>query len=101
MLFDDIGRVMLPEEMKTEKFNTLPLEEQNLILRDVLTNLYHDYNKLVEIIFDMQNNMRLMNEYMDDNECKIHSHISYIEDRVSKHVDSVHSCLIIGKDKKE
>lgn len=101
MLFDDVGGIMLPEEIQTEKFNKLSVEEQNLILRDALTHLYYDYNKLVEIVFDLQNNIRLMNEYLDDNECKIHSQISYMDEKISKHVGSVHSCLIVGKDKKE
>ena len=97
--YDDIIVPDYAEHLKSDMFNSLTVEQQNEELKRTVIALSNDFKKIVKIILDIQDNFRDMTEWMDQGILVTNNKIEYIYKKIRNHVDSVHACLIIGKEK--
>ena len=96
--------IMVPdyaEHLKSDTFNSLTVEQQNEELKRTVIALSNDFEKIVRIMLGIQDNLRDVTEWMDQDILATNNKIDYIDEKMRNHVDSVHARLIIGKEKEK
>lgn len=104
-IFDnDYDDIMVPdyaEHLKSDTFNSLTIEQQNEELKRTVIALSNDFEKIVRIMLGIQDNLRDVTEWIDQDILAANNKIDYIDEKMRNHVDSVHARLIIGKEKEK
>ena len=99
--YDDIMVPDYAEHLKSNTFNSLTIEQQNEELKRTVIALFNDFNRLARIVLGIQDNLRDITEWMDQDILATNNKIDYIDEKMRKHVDSVHARLIISKEKEK
>ena len=68
--YDDIMVPEYAEHLKSDTFNSLTIEQQNEELKRTVIALSNDFEKIVRIMLGIQDNLRDVTEWMDQD---IHS----------------------------
>ena len=95
----DISSPDYIKDLNDKDFENLSIEQQNMILRETVIALSSDFEKLVLIIMRLQNNLNNTIEWIDNDLMKILSEVDCINAELQNHMDTVHTHLIIGKEK--
>ena len=99
--YDDIMVPDYAEHLKSDTFNSLTVEQQNEELKRTVIALSNDFEKIARIMLGIQDNLRDVAEWMDQDILSANNRIDYIDEKMRNHVDSVHARLIIGKEKEK
>ena len=99
--YDDIMVPDYAEHLKSDTFNSLTIEQQNEELKRTVIALSNDFEKIVRIMLGIQDNLRDVTEWIDQDILATNNKIDYIDEKMRNHVDSVHARLIIGKEKEK
>ena len=99
--YDDIMVPDYAEHLKSNTFNSLTIEQQNEELKRTVIALSNDFNRLARIVLGIQDNLRDVTEWMDQDILATNNKIDYIDEKMKNHVNSVHARLIIGKEKEK
>lgn len=99
--FDDIVFLDYTKKIKSEEFNSLSLEEQNILLKNAIISLSYDFEKLIRIVINSQDNLKDLSEWVDRDLMYTSNKINDMSIKMEEHINSVHSCLIIGKENKD
>ena len=99
--YDDIMVPDYAEHLKSNTFNSLTIEQQNEELKRTVIAWSNDFNRLARIVLGIQDNLRDVTEWMDQDMLATNNKIDYIDEKMRKHVDSVHARLIISKEKEK
>lgn len=99
--YDDIMIPDYTEQLKSDMFNSLTVEQQNEELKKTVIALSNDFERIVRIMLDIQDNLRDVTEWMDQGILATNDKIDYINEKMKNHVNSVHARLIIGKEKEK
>ena len=97
--YDDIMVPDYAEHLKSDTFNSLTVKQQNEELKRTVIALSNDFEKIARIMLGIQDNLRDVTEWMDQDILSTNNRIDYIDEKMRNHVDSVHARLIIGKEK--
>ena len=99
--FDDIVFPDYTKKIKSEEFNSLSLEEQNILLKNAIISLSYDFEKLIRIVINSQDNLKDLSEWVDRDLMYTSNKINDMSIKMEEHINSVHSCLIIGKENED
>ena len=99
--YDDIIVPDYAEHLKSDTFNSLTVEQQNEELKRTIIALSNDFEKIARIMLGIQDNLRDVTEWMDQDILSANNRIDYIDEKMKNHVNSVHARLIIGKEKEK
>ena len=101
---NDYGDIMVPdyaEHLKSDTFNSLTVEQQNEELKRTVIALSNDFEKIVRIMLGIQDNLRDVTEWMDQDILAANNKIAHIDEQTRTHVDPVHARLTIGQEKEK
>lgn len=101
---NDYDDIMVPDyakHLKSDRFNSLTVKQQNEELKRTVIALSNDFEKIARIMLGIQDSLRDVTEWMDQDILSTNNRIDYIDEKMRNHVDSVHARLIIGKEKEK
>ena len=87
------------KNLKSEKFNSLSIEQQNEELKQTVINLSNDFEKIVKITSFIQDDLNGMIKWVNNNLINTNNEINCIHENIKKHIDSTHTYLISSKEK--
>ena len=74
--YDDIMVPDYAEHLKSDTFNSLTIEQQNEELKRTVIALSNDFNRLARIVLGIQDNLRDITEWMDQDILRTYNSIA-------------------------